>query len=1804
MKIDFDISGWREDYSYEKFDTVFFTGEHKNSTTGCLPVESGYYYAEAAQAGAAGAYNSTVASQSPTGTSTKWTRSFPSTPSYGSSIRFEAYNDRVDFGDGYYKLMPKSQNSVATKYNLNFDSRTDKEAKAILHFLGHRFDTPYSGAQRTEDGVETLTGFNFTPFEPYNQTGIYHCENFVHEYKFPNVNNVTAEFIRDIDTPTNWKNRVINLDNTSGFWAADITYSKFDIVYYSGHNVSSLSGYFYYSGDSPTTSSSTNKPNEASTVWTNRNFFFKPTQISESQKPRILKTDFANQYTQRASDGLNTNLLKLDLAFDGRDNKEAKALTHFLINKQGYESFGFVPPKPYQQEYKFFVCQKWSENVLFDENKSISASFEEYPLNLTPPKTIFRTCLFDTGSPDFGDGAQLIANGADSEPANEVYLADFGTFMTGFGSGTGFYLVNSGTQRITSDLYISGDNNTTGLYYFKDQGETNKAFTIVDGPASHARYVLDPLESGFFEIKFALTGKSSLIGESASLGLYEGITFYERGHGGAGYPGPFNKNSQLYITTVDRFGTQDTSGTLKVDLTGNASPVAPGQLTDFRAHVSSGIACPVITGSFEFTEPFTATGVLIEVSGIPNTESHATSPATGVMQDYNSFSGMFGYHRNYYLDPLKNYNVHLTHDQNVTEDGYAIQESNEIMGGVFDFHCKPGKTYYFRARSQNIDIIGGNLNGGTSRTVLSSDYVHTSVSMPQMDLTVPVVEGWANKVYSEYGEGVKSIGPSKSFGGSFLENVNLRGFISGTLSGAKNIVNLDGRVGDNADIDIDDFVGIKCNIGENVLIFSADHTVPALITGPKVTFAGGSTVPLTIHIPSSSSILGAGGKGGDSFQPRSSADSKGYPAASFITVQGGASAMDRSRCKVGSIIELQGVGPISLYATSGLMDGKYILPKGGGSYASNVSPQNAQDGGTALHIDSTYNGQVLTIDNHGFIGGGGGGGGAGGARMSNMTALKIHQNRPDSTHDNEAYYVNGGDKSILRDMNKDGSKIYSMLNSFTIGNSSVPGFRQGGDVVANGHMLQHKGIKNIDGTPKDGHHTNIREIRPGGGGGAGCGFDYQTNVTLRANFDRVGITTNPVNNDAALRTTFDGGMVGISTATIQMGGTVGVGTDTITYKTTKSSSISQAKGGKGTSARSLPKSAKQSSTSTTLYRILNPSQAGKACSINATAPWTSVAGIGGAGAIGVVDMVPNSAQRGTIFVGDPSGMNVHHSELSESFYNGGGFGGEGGYWGEDGINGEHPVQNYIDRYISARYGPEPRNFSYAGTGGLCIETNGAKVKFTPTGGFLPTKYGRLYEEKVSMLPCSGQDDKSKEDPKNSELYRNVYGIGAYLTCKHTSFTTKAASGTMPVGLISGLQGRRLKASDTANYGIKLSDKGGAHVVDAFASDLVRSDVHDTTLEGDSSDNIERIKNISGPSFEGVNRKEGMRETTTGTSNAVNSSYPTWKAFNQEINGDFDNYVFFDRGVGGVAGFPYYLIYDLGEGNEATVASFSLTSAGASLSYYENGDNHLNLFGECYAPTEFELRATNLSPSLQGEAESVGDTTVATHMLDKNTTLIWAHDSNKDKKIEIKDYPRLDGNTNVGNFAGKFGGKDQVWQGRNIKPYPASPFRYPRLGIISESTAKSNKSSVVLYDHNGDGDISAQTFGDSVANFQGNSFNHYVSVPGATRRYTISPVYKATNVVDNKNAEGEAGSIKFNLEQDTSSRKKFRYYILKIFSADNFPMSVVEYNGGAGGFKILEKAVYLSATKNGKCKIADFGLRGSNRNFAGFISDRS
>ena len=99
--------------------------------------------------------------------------------------------------------------------------------------------------------------------------------------------------------------------------------------------------------------------------------------------PRINSVVFGNGYEQRHKDGIFNNLIKISLKFEHRNTKEAQAINHFLRARNGAESFVFNKlPEPYNDlnaggYTKLFVCKGFTNDFVFYNNYTISATFEE-----------------------------------------------------------------------------------------------------------------------------------------------------------------------------------------------------------------------------------------------------------------------------------------------------------------------------------------------------------------------------------------------------------------------------------------------------------------------------------------------------------------------------------------------------------------------------------------------------------------------------------------------------------------------------------------------------------------------------------------------------------------------------------------------------------------------------------------------------------------------------------------------------------------------------------------------------------------------------------------------------------------------------------------------------------------------------------------------------------------------------------------------------------------------------------------------------------------------------------------------------------------------------------------------------------------------------------------------------------------------------------------------------------------------------------------------------------------------------------
>lgn len=363
--------------SYSEFDIVYYSGYTDGGTEyPATQAVSGHYYYTGTTA-------TSTTSNLPTTTDGPWTNKFFATPSYGAEVNYKTLYYEAKYGDGYYSLMGKSENSLRVSFSTSFNKRTDKETKAIIHLLEDSFnkgDKPSGG----------YTGIYWTPFAPYNKEHEFYVEEFERSYESPDVNSVSCIFQNESNSITDWQNFYIPFSETSGFWATSNNYNPHDIVYLSGSDYSVYSsGWYYYSGTSSSTSVDNNGPVGADTQWTKDIFYWKLNEGVEIQEaPRYLKSPTQNEFFIRQNDGLNKSLLNFSFTLMSRSDSEAKAILHFLEKHRGRDQFRFTPPAPYNEE-KTFICTEWKHSIKFKNNNDISVVFREQPIDYTQDRITF-----------------------------------------------------------------------------------------------------------------------------------------------------------------------------------------------------------------------------------------------------------------------------------------------------------------------------------------------------------------------------------------------------------------------------------------------------------------------------------------------------------------------------------------------------------------------------------------------------------------------------------------------------------------------------------------------------------------------------------------------------------------------------------------------------------------------------------------------------------------------------------------------------------------------------------------------------------------------------------------------------------------------------------------------------------------------------------------------------------------------------------------------------------------------------------------------------------------------------------------------------------------------------------------------------------------------------------------------------------------------------------------------------------------------------------------------------------------------
>jgi len=128
-----------------------------------------------------------------------WTQDFVWRPAYNSKADFVAINEKLQLGEGSDYVTNLAINSLPMQLNLQFNNRTDKEARAIVHFLEEKF-FPYESVFALDyKGNRLLSSdvgyFNFKYTYPYREDLKFTCTKFNQTKAYRNNNNISATFI-------------------------------------------------------------------------------------------------------------------------------------------------------------------------------------------------------------------------------------------------------------------------------------------------------------------------------------------------------------------------------------------------------------------------------------------------------------------------------------------------------------------------------------------------------------------------------------------------------------------------------------------------------------------------------------------------------------------------------------------------------------------------------------------------------------------------------------------------------------------------------------------------------------------------------------------------------------------------------------------------------------------------------------------------------------------------------------------------------------------------------------------------------------------------------------------------------------------------------------------------------------------------------------------------------------------------------------------------------------------------------------------------------------------------------------------------------------------------------------------------------------------------------------------------------------------------------------------------------------------------------------------------------------------------
>lgn len=97
------------------------------------------------------------------------------------------------------------------------------------------------------------------------------------------------------------------------------------------------------------------------------------TGFSLESTPKVLSSNFGDNYSQRVGDGINNIGEEWDLTFTNRKLEDADAIISFFTQKRGTEAFLWTPPG--ETEQVVVLASSWKKSYSSPATRTISVKF-------------------------------------------------------------------------------------------------------------------------------------------------------------------------------------------------------------------------------------------------------------------------------------------------------------------------------------------------------------------------------------------------------------------------------------------------------------------------------------------------------------------------------------------------------------------------------------------------------------------------------------------------------------------------------------------------------------------------------------------------------------------------------------------------------------------------------------------------------------------------------------------------------------------------------------------------------------------------------------------------------------------------------------------------------------------------------------------------------------------------------------------------------------------------------------------------------------------------------------------------------------------------------------------------------------------------------------------------------------------------------------------------------------------------------------------------------------------------------------